>query len=93
MNRVLGVNVEDLDVTVEAGVTHRSLNKALASTGSISGLIPEPRDYRWHGCNGRVGDDNGALRTMRETVRGLIGAGRRPRDSNGWPRTQVIGRL
>ena len=33
MNRVLRVSVDDLDVTVEAGVTHRQLNKALANTG------------------------------------------------------------
>src|SRR5262245_2535692 len=30
MNRVLRINVEDLDATVEAGVTHRQLNKVLA---------------------------------------------------------------
>ena len=32
MNRVLRVSAEDLDATVEAGVTHRQLNKALANT-------------------------------------------------------------
>jgi D-lactate dehydrogenase (cytochrome) len=33
MNRVLQVNADDLDATVEAGVTHRQLNKALNNTG------------------------------------------------------------
>jgi D-lactate dehydrogenase (cytochrome) len=33
MNRVLRVSVEDLDVTVEAGVTHRQLNKAIVNLG------------------------------------------------------------
>ena len=33
MNRVLRVSAEDLDATVEAGVTHRQLNKHLANTG------------------------------------------------------------
>ena len=33
MNRVLRVSVDDLDATVEAGVTHRQLNKAPANTG------------------------------------------------------------
>jgi D-lactate dehydrogenase (cytochrome) len=33
MNRVLRISVEDLDATVEAGVTHRQLNKALDGLG------------------------------------------------------------
>src|SRR5882672_2182364 len=33
MNRVLAVNVDDLDATVEAGVTHRQLNKVLNNKG------------------------------------------------------------
>src|SRR4029453_16124777 len=33
MNHVLRVSAEDLDCDVEAGVTHRQLNKALANTG------------------------------------------------------------
>lgn len=33
MNRVLRVSVEDLDCEVEAGITHRQLNGALANTG------------------------------------------------------------
>ena len=33
MNRVLRVSADDLDATVEAGITHRQFNKALANTG------------------------------------------------------------
>ena len=33
MNRVVRLSAEDLDVTVEAGVTHRKLNDALKNTG------------------------------------------------------------
>ena len=33
MNRVLRVSVDDLDCEVEAGITHRQLNGALANTG------------------------------------------------------------
>ena len=33
MNRVLRISAEDLDCQVEAGITHRQLNKALASSG------------------------------------------------------------
>src|SRR4029453_5700089 len=33
MTRVIRLSVDDLDVTVEAGITHRELNKALANTG------------------------------------------------------------
>jgi D-lactate dehydrogenase (cytochrome) len=33
MNRILRVSVEDLDCQVEAGVTHRQLNKALTGSG------------------------------------------------------------
>ena len=40
MNRVLRVNAEDLDATVEAGVTHRQLNKALANTGTAFWVDP-----------------------------------------------------
>src|SRR4030095_1280042 len=33
MNRILRVSAEDLDCQVEAGVTHRQLNKALSNSG------------------------------------------------------------
>ena len=40
MNRVLRVSADDLDATVEAGVTHRQLNKALANTGMAFWVDP-----------------------------------------------------
>ena len=70
MNRVLRVSVDDLDVTVEAGVTHRQLNKALANTGvcfwvdpgaTIGGMV----------ATGASGTTTVRYGTMRETVRGL----------------------
>src|SRR5688500_4544020 len=40
MNRVVRVSADDLDATVEAGVTHRQLNKALANTGMAFWVDP-----------------------------------------------------
>src|SRR5688500_6939430 len=40
MNTVLRVSADDLDATVEAGVTHRQLNKALANTGPAFWVDP-----------------------------------------------------
>src|SRR5258705_4434469 len=53
MSRVLAINADDLDATVEAGVTHRALNKVLNNKGlafwvdpgadaTIGGLAPPP---------------------------------------------------
>jgi len=72
MNRVLSVNVEDLDVTVEAGVTHRSLNKALANTGVYFWVDPGA-DATIGGmvATGASGTTTVRYGTMRETVRGL----------------------
>jgi len=72
MNRVLRVSVEDLDVTVEAGVTHRQLNKALASTG-VSFWVDPGADATIGGmaATGASGTTTVRYGTMRETVRGL----------------------
>src|SRR6185436_18128855 len=40
MNRVIRVSVEDLDATVEAGVTRTQLNKALENTGLFFWVDP-----------------------------------------------------
>jgi D-lactate dehydrogenase (cytochrome) len=72
MNRVLRISVEDLDVTVEAGVTHRQLNKALANTGVYFWVDPGA-DATIGGmtATGASGTTTVRYGTMRETVRGL----------------------
>ncbi len=72
MNRVLRVSVDDLDVTVEAGVTHRQLNKALANTGVCFWVDPGA-DATIGGmvATGASGTTTVRYGTMRETVRGL----------------------
>jgi D-lactate dehydrogenase (cytochrome) len=72
MNRVLRLSVEDLDVTVEAGVTHRELNKALANTGVYFWVDPGA-DATIGGmtATGASGTTTVRYGTMRETVRGL----------------------
>jgi D-lactate dehydrogenase (cytochrome) len=72
MNRVLRVNVEDLDVTVEAGVTHRQLNKALANTGVCFWVDPgADATIGGMAATGASGTTTVRYGTMRETVRGL----------------------
>jgi D-lactate dehydrogenase (cytochrome) len=72
MSRVLRVSVDDLDVTVEAGITHRQLNKALANTGVCFWVDPGA-DATIGGmvATGASGTTTVRYGTMRETVRGL----------------------
>jgi FAD/FMN-containing dehydrogenase len=58
MNKIVRVSVEDLDTTVEAGVSRLQLNKALNNTGLTFPVDPGADcDHRRHGGDPRVRHD------------------------------------
>ena len=101
MNRVLRLSQDDLDVTVEAGLTHRKLNDRLKNTGLMFPVDPGA-DATLGGMAATRASGTTAVRygTMRENVLGLTAVladgrivrtgGRARKSSSGFDLTRLL---
>ena len=95
MNRVIRVSTEDLDATVEAGVTRKQLNRCASQhRPHVSCRSGRGRDDRWNGIDTRIRHDSGPVRhDARERPRAHRCSGRWPRDTHRHAGEEVGRRL
>ena len=91
MNKILRISAEDLQATVEAGVSRLQLQKALRNTGFTFFIDPgADATHRRHDVDARLRHHGRPLRDDARKCDGPHGrAGRRPRDQDRLARAQI----